>query len=77
MQNFDTLKLNGRRLKLLLLALDEGSVGRAAERLGLNQSTASHHLERLRQALGNPLFVKLGKGITPTDFAVSVAPRVR
>lgn len=77
MQKLDALSLDGRQLKLFLAILDGGSVSRAAEKFGLNQSTASHHLDKLRRALGDPLFVKLGKGIMPTDFAIVVAPRVR
>lgn len=77
MDRFDALGLDGRQLKLFLAILDAGSVGRAAEQFGLNQSTVSHHLDKLRRGLGNPLFVKLGKGITPTDFAIAIAPRVR
>ncbi|MEM7210857.1 MAG: LysR family transcriptional regulator [Pseudomonadota bacterium] len=77
MENFDALSLDGKQLKLFLAILDTGSVGRAATQSGLNQSTASHHLDRLRRALGDPLFVKLGKGITPSDFAIAIAPRIR
>lgn len=77
MDELDVLGLDGRQLKLFLTVLDEGSVSRAAEHLDLNQSTVSHHLDKLRRAMRDPLFVKLGKGITPTDYAVSVAPRVR
>lgn len=77
MDKIDTLMLDGRQLKLFLAILEEGSVSKAAERFGLNQSTASHHLERLRRSLGDPLFVKLGQRITPTDHAISLAPRVR
>ncbi|MEM9061410.1 MAG: LysR family transcriptional regulator [Pseudomonadota bacterium] len=77
MQKFDTLQLDGRQLKLFLAILDSGSVSEAADRMRMNQSTASHHLDRLRKSLGDPLFVKLGKGITPTDHAIGVADRVR
>lgn len=77
MEKIDTLALDGRQLKLFLAILDEGSVSKAAARFGLNQSTASHHLDKLRRSLGDPLFVKLGQGITPTDQATSIAPRIR
>lgn len=77
MDKIDTLLLDGRQLKLFLAILDERSVSKAAERFALNQSTASHHLDKLRRSLGDPLFVKLGQGITPTDHAISLAPRIR
>ncbi len=77
MEKFDALGLDGRQLKLFLTILDTGSVSAAAEAYGLNQSTGSHHLDKLRRAMGDPLFVKLGKGVSPTDFAIALAPRVR
>ena len=48
----------------LLVALDalleEASVGRAAERLGLSQPATSHALKRLRMLLDDPLLVRVG-----------------
>ena len=77
MHDLDVLKLDGRLLKLFLAVYDNGSVGVAAEVLELNQSTVSHGLDRLRNGLGDPLFVKSGRGITPTDFSILIAPNIR
>jgi DNA-binding transcriptional LysR family regulator len=53
------------------------SVTRAAERLGRTQSAVSHSLGRLRQALGDPLFVRHPDGLQPTALATDIAPAVR
>lgn len=69
MNEVDVLALDGHALRLFLAVLEEGSVTQAAERLGLSQSAASHGLNRLRDLLGDPLFVKSGRGIVPTEHA--------
>ena len=77
MNSIDALNLDFRSLSTFLSVLDEGSVSRAAVRLGVTQSAVSHTLERLRQALGDPLFVKSGRGIVPTRYALLAGPHVR
>ncbi len=73
----DPMSLDGRLLKLLLSIHDNNSVSLAADEFDLNQSTVSHHLERLRRDLDDPLFVKSGRGIIPTNFTIELIPRVR
>jgi DNA-binding transcriptional LysR family regulator len=57
----------------LLVALDallrHDSVSGAAKELGLSQPAASRTLDRLRSTLGDPLFVRAGRGLVPTDRA--------
>lgn len=53
------------------------SVTRAAERLGRTQSAVSHALGRLRQAIGDPLFVRHPDGLQPTALATDIAPAIR
>ncbi|QWT22196.1 LysR family transcriptional regulator [Bacillus sp. NP157] len=64
----------------LLLALDvllaEGSVTRAAERLGLSPSAMSRTFARLRTATGDPLLVRAGRGLVATPYATSLRERV-
>lgn len=69
--------LDGKQLQLFLEVYECNSVSRAAERLGLTQSTVSHGLERLRRCLGDPLFIRDGRNIAPTSQADFLAPRVR
>jgi DNA-binding transcriptional LysR family regulator len=52
------------------------NVTQAAQRLGLTQPAASHALQRLRQALGDPLFVRTSGGMQPTPFALGIGERV-
>lgn len=73
----DPLDLDGRLLALLLAVHEEGSVTRAAARLALTQSAVSHGLDRLRAIVGDPLFVKSGRGIAPTAQAERLAARAR
>jgi DNA-binding transcriptional LysR family regulator len=64
----------------LLGALDvllaEGSVARAAQRLLLSPSAMSRTLARLREALGDPLLVRAGRGLVPTPRALELRGRV-
>jgi DNA-binding transcriptional LysR family regulator len=77
MSQFDHLDLDGHLLQLLLAVLEEGSITRAAQRLGVTQSAVSHLLEKLRGIVGDPLFVKSGRGIVPTAHAHLLAARAR
>ncbi|MFL4969113.1 MAG: LysR family transcriptional regulator [Xanthobacteraceae bacterium] len=44
------------------------SVSRAAQRIGVSQSAASHALAKLRKILGDPLFTRTRDGFQPTPF---------
>jgi DNA-binding transcriptional LysR family regulator len=77
MSHFDHLDLDGHALTLLLAVVEEGSVTRAAQRLGVTQSAVSHGLDRLRAIVGDPLFVKSGRGIVATAQAAELARRAR
>ncbi|PZQ37101.1 MAG: LysR family transcriptional regulator, partial [Ectopseudomonas oleovorans] len=73
---------NLRQLDLnLLLVFDalmqEGNLTRAAQRLHLSQSTVSNALARLRQQLGEELFQRTARGMTPTARALALYPPVR
>jgi DNA-binding transcriptional LysR family regulator len=59
-------------LVLLHVVLEEGHVGRAAERLRLTSSAVSHGLARLRRLLDDPLFLRTPKGIVPTARALAL-----
>ncbi|MCB9779292.1 MAG: LysR family transcriptional regulator [Alphaproteobacteria bacterium] len=67
-----TADLSSLDLNLLLVLdalLRERSVTRAGRRLGLAQSSTSHALARLRDALGDPLLVRSGRGMRLTPRA--------
>ena len=56
--------------------LSEGSVSRAAERLGLSESAMSRTLARLREATGDQLLVRAGRAMVRTPRAVVLRDRV-
>ncbi len=60
---------NWEDLKVFLAAYREGSIGRAAESLGVSGSTVSRRLTALEDALGQSLFVRSPDGLKPTDAA--------
>lgn len=64
----------------LLVTLDvllaEGSVARAARRLRLSPSAMSRALARLREATGDPLLVRAGRGLVATPRALELRERV-
>lgn len=70
----ETIDLN------LLIALDallqEGSVTRAALRVGLSTPAMSHALGRLRERLDDPVLVRAGRGMVLTPRAEALRPRV-
>ena len=69
MKKNDYLTLDGHNLNTFLTVLNELSVSRAADQLGVTQSSVSHTLDKLRTAIGDPLFVRSGRGIVATDKA--------
>lgn len=77
MQKIDLFKLDGHTLKVFLTVFETGSISRASDVFDLNQSTISHTIDRMRAAVGDPLFVKAGRGITPTEKSISIAPQVQ
>ena len=64
-------------LVTLDVLLDEGSVVGAARRLGLSASAMSRALARLRDATGDPLLVRAGRGLVPTPRALELRGQVR
>lgn len=56
-------------LVILDALLQESSVTRAAQRVGLSQSAVSHALRRLRELLGDPLLLRTSRGMVPTPRA--------
>ena len=72
MSKIDHNGLDGHTLKVFLAVLEEGAVTKAAGRVGVTQSAVSHTLDRLRVVFGDPLFIRDGRGITPSAKALSL-----
>ncbi len=69
--------LDATNLVALHVLLEERHVTRAARRLGITQSSMSHRLARLREALQDPLFTRSSGGLLPTPRAEAVAEPLR
>lgn len=70
------MKLADIDLNLLVVfqhLLREGRVSRTATVLGLSQPAVSNALRRLRQLLGDDLFLRTPQGMVPTPYAQTLA----
>ncbi|WP_322003252.1 LysR family transcriptional regulator [Marinobacter alexandrii] len=56
--------------------MTERSVTRAAERLAMTQPAVSNAISRMRQIWNDPLFVRKGRNIEPTSYALSLWDQV-
>ncbi|EJZ22821.1 LysR substrate-binding domain-containing protein (plasmid) [Rhizobium sp. Pop5] len=63
-------------LPVFLALMEERSVTRAAARLGITQPALSNSLNRLRETLRDPLFIRERYGIKPTQLAEEIAPAI-
>jgi DNA-binding transcriptional LysR family regulator len=63
-------------LPIFVALMEERSVTRAAERLGMTQPALSNALARLRVMLQDPLFIRERYGIQPTPIALELAPGI-
>jgi len=57
--------------------MTDGNLTQAGFRLGLSQPAMSHSLAKLRKLTGDQLFVRVPKGMLPTEHAIRIAPAVR
>jgi DNA-binding transcriptional LysR family regulator len=60
----------------LKILIEEGSVSRSAVRLNLSQSAMSRVLGRLRELLNDPLFIRQGQLLLPTQRAIEISHAV-
>jgi len=65
---FDKIDLH--LIRVLHTVLTERSVSKAAIRLGMHQPAVSASLKRLRDFAGDPLLVRSGSGMVPTEAAL-------
>lgn len=69
--------LDLRHLRIFLAVYASRNVTRAAESVGLSQSSVSVVLAQLREHYGDPLFVRTSDGMKPTPRAEQLVPPVR
>ncbi len=70
-----TMDLN--LLKTFDVVMKTRSVNEAAETLGITAPAISHALNRLREQYQDPLFIRQGRGITPTNFAIELHAEIQ
>lgn len=70
-------RLDLNLLKVFDAIFEDRNLVLAGRRLNLSQSAVSHALGRLRDLLGDELFLRTGKGMVPTARASAMAPTVR
>ncbi len=73
--NFRTLDLN--LLRVFDAVMLERNVTRAADKLAMTQPAVSNALRRLRESIGEELFVPGSTGVAPTPRATALWPSVR
>lgn len=66
--------LSVHQLTYFLAAYEEGSLTRAAERLGYAQPSVSEQIRILERSLGVQLFRRVGRGVVPTTVADEMRP---
>jgi DNA-binding transcriptional LysR family regulator len=64
-------------LRVLCAIVETRSVSRAAALLGTTQPAASYLLGRLRDELGDPLFLKSSMGMSPTPRTLAIYQEIR
>jgi len=72
MSEIDYYDLSGHTLRTFLAVLEEGAVTKAAGKMGVSQSAVSHTLDKLRVTFDDPLFIRDGRGISPSAKALSL-----
>ena len=69
--------LDVRLMRTLLLLVTECSVSRTAEILGQTQPTVSLALKRLRDLIGDPILVRAGGSLAPTERGIELRETLR
>src|SRR5262245_30468432 len=64
-------------LKLLVILGETLNLSRAAEEMNLSQPALSYALKKLREDLGDPLFVRVAYGFQPTPRALELIPKAK
>ena len=70
-------ELNTQKIKILLAAIDKGSLTRAGQALGYTQSYLTQIMKSFEEEVGFPLLVKTNRGVEPTPEARALLPAMR
>ncbi len=64
-------------LAIFAAVIEQGSLSKAADNLSTNQSTISTALKRLKEEVGQELFIRSGRGVVPTAYATSLYENIQ
>ncbi|MBD5772711.1 LysR family transcriptional regulator [Marinomonas colpomeniae] len=70
-------KLEISHLRTLDALYQFGNISAAAEHLAVSQQATSLQLKKIREILGDQLFVRTGHGMTPTPYAKQIEPHIQ
>lgn len=70
-------KVDLNLLPVLLVLIETQSTQLTADRIGRSQSAVSHALNRLREMLGDPLFIRHGPALQPTPLLAELQEPLR
>jgi DNA-binding transcriptional LysR family regulator len=76
MKKIDWLSLDAKSLQVFLTVIEVGTITGAADKLGITQSAVSHTVEKLREVVGDPLFIRSGRTVSPTSYAEQMSVKV-
>ncbi len=66
-----------RQLECLVALVEERSVTAASRRMNLSQPRMSNALRRLREICDDPILIRTGQKMQPTDRAIEIAQHIR
>ena len=69
--------MNTQKIKILLAAIDKGSLTRAGQALGYTQSYLTQTMKAFEEEVGFPLLVKTNRGVEPTAECLGLLPAMR
>ncbi len=74
---FYNMDVNLNLYKYFLVVIEEHSVSRAAEKLGVSQPTVSYNIHELQRELGEQLFTVERNGMVPARRALVLYQRIK
>lgn len=69
--------MNTQRIKILLAAIDNGSLTKAGQLYGYTQSALTQMMQTLEEEVGFPLLIKSNRGVEPTSETQLLMPTLR
>lgn len=69
--------IDANQFLIFLEVYEELNITRAAENLEISQSTASKEIDKLRNKIGDQLFIRKSRGVIPTYKAREIYPKIK